>query len=369
MSLKENISFCALFFIAALGLPHQAMAGRAAVASDTSQTASSICLYDGAGDATGTIGNCPTSGGTDNTNAAAGMGGAKISPNHTAVTPIDKHWKCRYVNNASSAYAQFIPFKTPHEWDMFLQNKPSSFSINLCSRPDNSFSITNFVPDGDQAKDGVTSYNISLPYARESTQLHYEHTFTNQCKQYVWECDGRGYNSCCVGGTTDEWNNCNGGEYRQDSSCGCVQNVCNGYWRDYSSSSGFTAVAGVSSDSDAESGWQGYSYAISSTRSNVCTTDSGCNPSVQPYSGCSLDDMHLYNSFTMLFCTTGSVYWNTCLGLGFGVLNYENQISAALASGTPEGCATAQALRTDENNIIDIVNNASPAWAIGNLPK
>ncbi len=366
----QNASYCALFLALLLTLAPPAKAGSSAVNSDTSTTASSICLYDGAGDSTGTVGNCPTSGGNDNTNAAAGMGGIKISPNHTATTPIDKHWICRYVNNMSSTYAQFIPFKTPKEWNMFLQNKPSSFGTNLCSRPDSSFSITNFVPDGDQAKDGVTSYSISLPYARENTQLHYEHTFTNQCKQYVWECDSQGYASCCVGGTTDEWGNCNG-EYKQDSSCGCIRNVCNGYWRDYSASSGFTAVAGASSDgSGSNSGWQGYSYALSASRSSVCTTDSNCNAlPAQPYSGCNLDEMHLYNAFTMLFCTTGSVYWNACLGMGFGVINYENQISAALSSGTAEGCAAAQALRSEENGIIDAINNASPAWAIGNLPK
>ncbi|MGE0109782.1 MAG: hypothetical protein AB7S81_08505 [Bdellovibrionales bacterium] len=280
--------FSWLFLLLLLALPLEVVAG-------------GVCLLDGRSpDSNNPMDPCPTTGDItcgDSTAVTSTYWGARVNPG-IALTPIDVHTQCRYVDN-NSADGYFVPFKISEEWKAFRSYPPTGVSLVTCARPfsgQNSssgllFGPTSAIPAmGDT---GATTADVSLPYARTGTAwppsetcANATHTFGHSCYEeesvancWKWVpktcerevCSGEGDEQTCVSESYD----C--------TYCDDWGSICKKNWTSWTETFSFTATAG-------NPGWSGQSVRTSSaTRpDSQCTqrctfdghdcTDCNCAP-------------------------------------------------------------------------------------------
>lgn len=188
-------------FLLTLSLSSEAQAF-ACAGSDYSNAAT-ICRYDSFGSAVPGMPNCATvlsALGDGSTNAAVGMGGARINSGRIGMTPIDKHGHCRFVDNPSGK-DQLAPFRTEDEWVRFIQQYPRNLlSVAGCACPFSGIdmganlyfgksSVLKEAPWNDSGDDAYAP--VSLPYWRAAstwppTGASNTKTFNHSCyEEYI----------------------------------------------------------------------------------------------------------------------------------------------------------------------------------------
>lgn len=212
----RNRFFIGLFSLAALLIGEAALA--AAPQGDTK-----ICLLDGVGEKSENMVDCPKT--LDATlgssiGVGAGWGGVRVngsarSPSHfgPALTPVDKHGYCRFIDTVAPSPSIFVPFRTKTEWESFIKSAPSYVSNVPCARPyaggtDDTHKLY-FGPTSARPGDGGDSPTApapALPYWREGqywppdgTDLP-KHTFHHTCTVFApkeEECPGGKKKTVC----------------------------------------------------------------------------------------------------------------------------------------------------------------------------
>lgn len=314
--------------------------------------------------------------------------GARINHSHTAIAPILAFNQCMFVDNVSATDDGFVPFRKQEEWTAFLSNAPGTqFSLTPCAYPYNgtdtsrslAFGPTTYNESMGDVKDSAGEGNyapVDLPYWRTSVNFPsngqtYTHSFSNyQCyREYSqYKCWNMVHQTCTVCDTSDIFGNCTSSHQTDCSYCSDSGSTCEKDWdHHWSETFAFSGTPGNGDGGATDGGWiTGRSWRVSSdTRPDACNvrcTDTGhdclnCGE-VQgtAASTCSVPDQHTFDSYAMFYCTVNSGTTTTCEIWVIQVLQYESQVSSALASG--DTC-TAKSLRDSENDMIDQINTFS----------
>lgn len=238
-----------------------------------------ICLLDATGDKGVEMDDCvKTDAPYTNNSVTVGSGTSGVRINQVqAVTPIDKHEKCRFLGNTSSK-GHFVPYNTLEEWNAFIDyanDYSSVLSAVPCALPFSGINISTGLYIGGSSttsKSGDTGYPpryaVSLPYAKEGETRTASHTFSFSCtERYVtgYTCSTR----------SQSWNE----------------------------AFTFTATAQNSDALRPGPSWLGTSTRVSGTRPAACSR--ACNPPSRPTSSSSSSSGSSSSSSGSVNCSYG----------------------------------------------------------------
>lgn len=298
-----------------------------------------------------------------------GEGGARANRNLRAVTPIDKHGICRYIDNLTTNTDFFVPFNSTGEWSSFRNVVETSgksmhgkISFAHCGRAACT-TVSYGTTDKRDGDGGDLSRNrtVCFPYARTGTQWGGpSESITNTCREdysvSVCRRECPVYRTDCTPAHCDPmpfppyfWcfpEECH--QVQTGTECCDWGSECRS--REHSWTSTFSMLATALDADQYPSPQMSWTWSISrggQSRPSACDTrcsmdasghSCSCGGSSSPPSGCSVPSLISYNACAVYVCTN-TPSWGNCLYVALLTINSNNTVNSLLAAGDSCGAA------------------------------